>query len=317
MIHLRDWIMLGLMLGSMAVSFIWPRAGAPFKPYPTYFMMGLLFMSFLSISTRSIARAARESGPRLLGWLLLKLVAVPVALFFLLRALYPEFALAALLLGGISTGVVAPFFSTLLGGNTSLVVLMVTTSSILVPFTLPALVSILAGRTIDISLIDMARILAQVIFVPLVAAEVVRSVFPTVTEKIVAIRYPLSLVLCVLIILGVFSRYADYLHSNPAILVDALLASFALAVLLFAAGVLVSLGKPAAERLAVVISMGLMNNILVVVFSSRFFGPIEPLVAMIYCIPFFCSIIFLRAYAGLLARGISAPDGFSKVRSKP
>ena len=316
MIHVRDWIMLGLMLGSMAVSFLWPLAGAPFKPYPMYFMMGLLFMSFLSISTRSIARAALDNGPRLLGWLLLKLIAVPVALYFIVRPFYPEFALAALLLGGISTGVVAPFFSTLLGANTSLVVLMVTTSSILVPFTLPLIVSILAGRTLEISVIDMARILAQVIFVPLVAAEAARSVSPSITERIVAIRYPVSLLFCVLIILGVFSRYADYMHSNPAILLAALLASFVLAALLFAAGVLTSLGQPDADRLAVVISMGLMNNILVVVFSSRFFGPIEPLLAMIYCIPFFCSIVFLRAFAALLARAVPASDDLSQVRSK-
>ena len=303
MIQAKDWIMLGLMLGSMAVSYLWPQAGAPFKPYPAYFMMGLLFLSFLSISSRSIVQTAREHGLRLLGWLALKLVVLPVALFFLLRAVYPQYALAGLLLGGISTGVVAPFFSTLLRANTAISVLMVTTTSILVPFTLPALVRILAGQTLDISLLSMARILAQVVFVPLAASEIVRSVFPSITEKIVARRYPVSLILCVVIVLGVFSRYADYLHKNPAVILDVLVASTALAVLLFAAGVLASFGQGVADRLAVVISFGLINNILVVVFSSEFFGPIEALVAMIYAIPFFCSIVFLRAYAGFLTRG--------------
>ena len=306
MIHVRDWIMLILMLGSMAVSFIWPGTGAPFKPYPAYFMMGLLFMSFLSISLKSIVETAREQRLRLPGWLLVKLVVVPVALFFLIRPFYPDYALSALLIGGISTGVVAPFFSTLLGANTGMVVLTVTASSILVPFTLPALVNILAGRTLDISFIAMARILAQVIFVPLVAAEALRWLSSSIAEKIVAKRYPVSLVLCVAIILGVFSKYADYLHNNPAILLDALLAATVLAALLFGAGVLASTGQTVSDRLAVVISFGLINNILVVVFSSEFFGVIEPLVAMIYCIPFFCSIVFLRAYAGLLTRGCRA-----------
>jgi hypothetical protein len=38
------------------------------------------------------------------------------------------------------------------------------------------------------------------------------------------------------------------------------------------------------------------------VFSSEFFGPLEPLVAMVYCVPFFCSIVFLRAYASWIQK---------------
>jgi len=33
--------------------------------------------------------------------------------------------------------------------------------------------------------------------------------------------------------------------------------------------------------------LGNMNNVLVIVFSSEFFGPIEPMVAAMYIIPFF------------------------------
>jgi BASS family bile acid:Na+ symporter len=305
MIKARDLILVGLILGAMLIAVIWPRAGNPFRPFTTYFMMGLLFLSFLSISMESIARTALHMGLRLIGWLFLKLVLLPVALFFLFRAIYPDYALAALLLGGTSTGVVAPFFSSLVGANTALVVLMVTASSVLVPFTLPVLVRVTAGQTIDISLAAMALILAQVVFVPLAAAEVVRYASPAALKKISARSYPISLLFCVGIVLGVFSKYADHIHRNPSIVFDALLVALLLSLLLFAAGMLVSLGAGPAERLAAVISLGLINNILVVVFSSEFFGPIEPLVSTVYCIPFFCSIVFLRGYAGWLARGAS------------
>lgn len=39
-----------------------------------------------------------------------------------------------------------------------------------------------------------------------------------------------------------------------------------------------------------------MNNVLVIVFSSQFFGPIEPMVAAMYMIPFFAVVIPLRYY---------------------
>jgi bile acid:Na+ symporter, BASS family len=112
-----------------------------------------------------------------------------------------------------------------------------------------------------------------------------------------------SLILCIMIILGVVSRYADFFHGKPSVILEAVLVSVGLAVFSFVAGALASLRQPLADRLSIIISFGIINNILVVVFSSEFFGPIEPLVAMVYTVPFFCSIVFLRAYAMWLKKG--------------
>jgi BASS family bile acid:Na+ symporter len=304
MIETKDWVMLAAIFGAMLVSILWPQAGVPFSPYPMVFMMVLLFLSFLSIPIESILQTARGCGLRLCGWLVLKLVVLPVGLFYLTRAIYPEYALSSLLLGGISTGVVSPFFSTLLNANTALVIMMVTASSILVPFTLPVLVRTLAGETLVISLPAMVRLLAQVIFAPLVAAELLRFLSSRAAEKISRNHYALSLILCIAIILGVVSRYADFFYRKPSIIVEAVLVSVVLAVFFFVAGALASLRQPLDDRLSIIISFGIINNILVVVFSSEFFGPIEPLVAMVYCVPFFGSIVFLRAYAVWLQKGL-------------
>jgi BASS family bile acid:Na+ symporter len=300
MINARDWLLLGLILGSMLVAVILPGSGVPFRPYTSYFLMVLLFLSFLSISVGSIARTAREHGLFLIGLLLVKLLLLPVAFFFLVRAVYPEFALAALLLGGIPTGVLAPFFSTLVHANTSLAVLMVTAGSVLVPFTLPVLVRALVGQTLDISFTAMAGILAQMIFIPLAASELLRRISFSFTEKIVALRYYLSLFFCVVLILGVFSKYADFLRQNPSIVIHAFVVSVGVYAALFVVGILVSFGRSPADRLAVIISMALINNILVMVFSAGFFGPLEPLSGVTYCVPFFFSVVFLRAFSGWL-----------------
>ncbi len=297
MIQTKDCLMLAAIFGAMLVSIIWPQVGAPFSPYPMVLMMVLLFLSFLPLPIESIWRMARGCGLRLCGWLLLKLVALPVGLFTLTRAFYPEYALAALLLGGISTGVTSPFFSTLLKANTALVILMVTASSVLVPFTLPVLVRTLAGQTLVISLPAMIWLLAQVILAPLAAAELLRFLSSRTAERISRHHYALSLLLCVTIMLGVTSRYADFFYRTPSVIVEAVLVSVVLAVSSFVVGALASLRQPLDDRLALIISFGIINNVLVVVFSSECFGPLEPLVAMVYTVPFFCSIIFLRAYA--------------------
>jgi bile acid:Na+ symporter, BASS family len=297
MIQIKDWLMLVAIFGAMGVSILWPQAGAPFQSYPMIFMMMLLFLSFLSIPVESILRTARGCWLKLCGWLVLKLVLLPAGLYYLFRAVCPEYALSALLLGGISTGVVSPFFSTLLNANTALVIMMVTASSILVPFTLPLLVGTLADQTLVISLPAMVRLLAQVILAPLVAAEALRFLSFRVAERISRNHYGLSLILCILVILAVVSRYADFFYHKPWVILEAVVVSAVLAVSSFVAGGLASLRQPLDDRLSIIISFGIINNILVVVFSSEFFGPIEPLVAMVYIVPFFCSIVFLRAYA--------------------
>jgi len=50
------------------------------------------------------------------------------------------------------------------------------------------------------------------------------------------------------------------------------------------------------NQLAGAVMLGNINNVLVIVFSSEFFGPVEPMVAAIYMIPFFVLVIPLRYY---------------------
>jgi BASS family bile acid:Na+ symporter len=56
------------------------------------------------------------------------------------------------------------------------------------------------------------------------------------------------------------------------------------------------------------ISLTFLNNTLVVVFSSQFFGPIEPIVNTVYMVPFFALIVPLRAYQKFLLKRSAAGD---------
>jgi len=49
-----------------------------------------------------------------------------------------------------------------------------------------------------------------------------------------------------------------------------------------------------------------MNNILILVFSARFFGAREPTVAAMYSVPFFLMIVPLRIYQRFRLRTKSA-----------
>jgi len=292
----RDTLLVVVIFSSILAAVLFPDFGAWFDPFPLYCMMALLFMAFLTIPLDAIRQSAGNSSGYLCLLLAVKLIALPTAMYFLFHWLLPAYALAALLLSGISTAVVSPFFAGMLEANSSQVVMMVVASSLLVPITLPALVKLLSGQEMAISFTVMMRLLCIVVFIPFTAAQLLKRFAHQAADQLAARQYPISLFLMSAINLGIFSRYAHYLRRDAATLATALAVAVFLAAVYFATGVLLSWRRPLADQVSAILSMVLLNNTLVVVFSSQFFGPIEPIVNTVYMVPFFFLIIPLRAY---------------------
>ncbi|MGA2404575.1 MAG: bile acid:sodium symporter, partial [Syntrophobacteraceae bacterium] len=193
-------------------------------------------------------------------------------------------------------------FAELVQANISLVFAMVVVSSILVPFTLPALAHIFVGKEMEISFLAMSRLLGLVIFCPLILAEILKRFAPGFTAKLSKGQYSVSLVSFVVTNLGVFSRYAPFLRDEPSTVLISLGVSAILAAAYFVAGMLFSLRRPLPDHLSAIISFGFINNVLVLVLSSEFFSPLEATVAAMYTIPFFGLIVPLRLYQKLAKR---------------
>ncbi len=289
-----DLILLLVVFVSMGVGIGLPEFGRPFAPYPLYFMMFQLFFSFLSINFLQVFQDIKKKAFILLILCLFKLCIIPVGLFFLAQALWPEYAIPVLLLSGISTGVLAPFISGLLEASTLLVLMTVVVSSLLAPFSLPALVSLLIGHTITIPFLSMVRILAMVIFLPALAVILLRSLCPRSLEKLKTFQFPASLISIGCISLGVFAKYSSFFIGAPVKVAETILVAFALSIVYHAVGFLVTWRMKREDRLAGAVSFAYMNNVLVVAFSSHFFGPVSPALAALYMLPFFAMIVPAR-----------------------
>ena len=302
MFQLKDVALLAVVFTAMLVGIVAPQAGAPVEPYALHGLIVLVFLSLLSIDIRSVWSFIASHG-RVVVWLtVLKLVAFPLAVFSIFTLLLPQYALAALLLTGISTGVAAPFIANVVRANQPLVLVMLVISSLLVPFTLPALVTVLARQQLDISLVDMTRLLGMVIFVPLLAVELLRRVSMRAVKSLEARRFVLSLCAIAVITTGVFSKYSEFLQGQPLVIVEASLVAIALAALYAMSGILAMPRSSIDDQLASAISMANVNNVLVIVFAAEFFGPLEPTVATMYILPFFVMVVPLRAYRRIRQR---------------
>jgi BASS family bile acid:Na+ symporter len=299
----RDTILVGVMFFSITAAVVFPGFASWFQSCPLYAMTVLLFMSFLTIPVYEVRQTLKNSPGYVVLLLLIKLLVLPTAMFFLFHWVLPSHALAALLLSGISTAVVSPFFAELLTANSPLVVVLVVISSLLVPVTLPALVKILAGQTMAISFTAMAQLLGAVVLIPFVVAQGTKRWAERAAKKIAEWQFPLSLMLMSSINMGIFSKYAHYLRRDFATLGTALVVATILAGVYFLTGILLAWKRPVADQISTIIGLVLLNNTLVVVFSSQFFGPIEPIVNTVYMVPFFGLVVPLRAYQKFRLRG--------------
>ncbi len=281
----------------MTAGIIFPQFGSVFQPYPKYFVMALFFLSFLPIQLNSIGVLFRRSLGVIAWFTIFKILALPVVVFYIFKIIAPSYAPSALLLSGISTGVTAPFISNLVGGNSALVMVMVVVTSLLVPLSLPSLCELLLSRSVEMPFAEMFQMLAFVILLPIIAAEALRRLAPRALERIMRINYPLSLLFFALINLGVFSQYSDFLYGQPARIAGAIIVGIGLCAIYGLSGVALFLKRPLEDRIAGAVSICNMNNVIVIVFASHFFSPLEPVVAAMYIIPFFGVIFPLRIYA--------------------
>ena len=294
MIRFQDALLLVVTFSSILVGVAFPEVCSLFTGLPKFCMMALLFLSFLSLSLADLWDGFRDRLGEIIYLLSIKLVFFPILIFFVFKWVAPTYAVAALLLSGISTGVVAPFFADMLDADVPRVILVVVASSILVPFSLPVLVDLLVGRQMEISLSAMIKLLSLVVFIPALGVETIRRVKPNLVAMLLQIKQPVSLILFAITNMGVFSGYASFFRTQTSIVLTAFGVALLLAVLCFAAGLVLSWKKPVQEKLSLIIMFGIMNNILVIVFGAEFFSPIEPTVAAAYCIPFFSFILPLR-----------------------
>ena len=289
---LNDLILFIVIFGSTFIAVVCPEIGVWFEPFILYFMMFVLFLSFMKIDFSVLLDTSPKALLALGKLVLIKLVVLPAVLYWAALWVIPDYAVPILLLSGISTGVVAPFMATILNAEVAQVARMTVVTSVLVPVSLPAMVKILAGADVTIPLVLMARILAVVIFVPIIAVLFMRRFFPGVLAALDVRRFPISLMAFGIINLGVFSQYSSFFYQNFDQVLVAVALAYLLSVIYYIVGFIVS--PKHTDMLSAGICLAVMNNVLVIVFSSRFFGPLSPTLAAMYMFPFFTMIVPIK-----------------------
>jgi len=83
----NDFILLLVIFSAMGVGIGLPEFGKIFVPYPLYFMMFLLFFSFLKIDFLQVFQEMRKKAFMFFILCFFKLCIIPISLFFLTQTI--------------------------------------------------------------------------------------------------------------------------------------------------------------------------------------------------------------------------------------
>ena len=104
----EDIILFIAIAASMAIGVLLPSFGIIFEPYLLVWLGLLLFLNLIRLNLRDLASTFKKPA-RLATFSVIKLVVLPLAMYFITKIAYEPLAVPVLLLSGISTGLGAPF----------------------------------------------------------------------------------------------------------------------------------------------------------------------------------------------------------------
>lgn len=242
-------------------------------------LMGLMFLSTLDIHIRSVLRDIHKPTKTLMTLGITHILAPTLVLPF--RDMFStEIYVGLIIATVINAGISCVFLSKLFGGEESRALVVVTISGLLAPFTVPFLLYIYAGTSVDIEIFAMMMTIFKLLVVPFIAAQLVvhygyKHYFQKYSTKG-------SLFLLFLLIVAIVSPLRSTIIANLGL--SLVLAGIigTIITITFLAGF--SIGSKMTSKISYGVSASFKNVALATVIAIEFFGAGAALPAIIYTV---------------------------------
>ena len=189
-----------------------------------------------------------------------------------------DIALGIILVGSCPGGTASNVITHIAGGDVSMSVSMTILSTLLAPIVTPALVYLLAGRWVDVSIIAMFISVVKVILLPILAGILVQKISPQTVEKSKDMFPLISSAAIILIIAGIIGANSEKIAQSGLIVLVIVAIHNALGLL---GGLLVAkLAKMDYDKTtALAIEVGMQNSGLAIQLASVNFA-LNPLATL-------------------------------------
>lgn len=268
----------------MALGWFVPRAVGFLSPYILHMLVIVLFLTMLKIDAKDVF--SHFKNPFLVIYLsALVLIISPIALYYFSSMFLPmNYSLAILLLAAMPAGMSITAYAGIFKGNASLALTLTMVTSLLAPFTVPSIIYFLTGNSLQINVLDMLALLAEIIFAPFLFSALVRKVAAKQITKTEKYFRPVSILLVTMIMAASIAK----ISGNPLELGSlwlVILSLFILAAALHIIGYYAAFWRGKADKISSSLAVAYMNSTLTIVLASAFFGPETLLAVVLYQFP--------------------------------
>jgi len=281
---------------ALIVGWYWPNNLVFLADYTTLILSGIFFLGALKIEKEDIARIW-QLKTTIIVFNLLMLIVLPAAVYFAVQHLWPAYALPLLILASMPTGLATPLLASIVGGRESLAMTMAITTSLLAPFTIPLIIYVLVGVSVEVAVWPMFLSIAEIVFIPFALAWLARKLSGRTFLRIKGGLGRLSTLLLGFLVAGIVARqsaiilagfdYNNFFQSLGAVAI--LMASF------YLLGFLLYYRQTGQDRLTLTVSFANMNFTLAIFLAHTYFPAPEVVIPVtLAVVPWFVFIVFFK-----------------------
>lgn len=259
---------------STILGLVAPTEAGEFGGLIVPILMVMFFLVCLRVDFRDVVHHFRQ--PKFIAYVLaVYLLIVPALLYAVLGLVSRDIAIGVLLLTSMPPGMAAPVLTDMVHGRVSLAMALTLAGTIVSPFTVFSLFSLLTQRAVYLELGDLFLTLLLINLLPLIAAHAVRRWrrAASLIEGVGNYSGALTLLcLCFIVYIAVAQNAATITADVLQTAVD-LLWLYGIFILLHAVGYWTASWRTMPDRVALTVSSAYMNNALALGLSITFFSP--------------------------------------------
>ena len=200
------------------VAYFMPNYFKWMTSYTSIFLGIAMFGMGTSIDGENFKAVMKNPRDVFIGTLV-QFTVMPLSAWFLAVVFHldKEIALGIILVGCCPGGTASNVITHIAGGNVTMSVAMTTLSTLLAPLVTPALVFLLAGRWVEVSIFAMFKSVVKVILIPVLIGFLIKKIMPKTVEKSKSIFPMISSISVILIIAGIIGANSTKIAQSGAL----------------------------------------------------------------------------------------------------
>lgn len=236
------------------------------------FLMIMLFTVFLKADIIQVFQRMKNYR-QVIFLLIMYMAVIPLLFFLVINPFNQQLAIGVLLLVSMPAGVSAPVLTDILDGNTELAASIAITTSIVAPFSAPLLFWGLNIDSISINPLGILIDLSVIIFVPMVASQIVKKYFQKAIDKRSHLFSSFNVFLLAFLVFSIMGAHREVLFCSSIIsILEQLLYSYIVFIILHIVGYFLGFSENIKGRISTAVGAAYMNNGMAIVIAAIYFN---------------------------------------------